>query len=71
MNTVTTIGLDIAKHVIQVQAVDRRSKPVLRKTLKRHQVLAFFANLPPCLIGTRPAAALMTGRGAWRPWAIR
>lgn len=51
MNTVTTIGLDIAKHVIQVHAVDRRSKPVLRKALKRHQVLAFFANLPPCLIG--------------------
>jgi transposase len=51
MNTVTTIGLDIAKHVIQVHAVDQQSKPVLRKALKRHQVLTFFANLPPCLIG--------------------
>jgi transposase len=49
--TLTTIGLDIAKHVIQVHGVDERGKPVLRKQLKRHQVLPFFANLPACLIG--------------------
>jgi transposase len=47
MNTITTLGLDIAKHVFQVHAVDRHGKPVLRKALKRHQVLTFFANLPP------------------------
>jgi transposase len=48
---ITTIGLDIAKHVIQVHAVDARGKPVLRKQLKRHQVMPFFAKLPACLIG--------------------
>ncbi|UZR29553.1 IS110 family RNA-guided transposase [Methylococcus mesophilus] len=48
---ITTVGLDIAKHVIQVHAVDTRGKPVIRKALKRHQVLPFFANLPLCLIG--------------------
>lgn len=49
--TITTAGLDIAKQVIQVHAVDVRGKPVIRKALKRHQVLPFFSNLPPCLIG--------------------
>lgn len=49
--TITTVGLDIAKQVIQVHAVDERGKPVLRKQLKRQQVLPFFANLAPCLIG--------------------
>lgn len=49
--TVSTVGLDIAKQVIQVHAVDERGKPVIRKQLKRPQVLPFFANLAPCLIG--------------------
>lgn len=48
---VTRIGLDIAKQVFQVHGVDERDKVVLRKTLKRGQVLTFFANLPPCRIG--------------------
>jgi transposase len=47
----TTIGLDIAKNVFQVHGVDRHGKVVLRKRLSRGRVLAFFANLPPCLIG--------------------
>lgn len=48
---ISTVGLDIAKQVIQIHAVDRHGKPEIRKQLKRHQVLPFFANLPPCLIG--------------------
>lgn len=47
----TTIGLDIAKSVFQVHGVDANGKVVLRKQLKRNQVLAFFANLPACRIG--------------------
>jgi transposase len=47
----TTIGLDIAKNVFQVHGVDRYGKVVLRKRLARAKVLAFFANLPRCLIG--------------------
>ncbi|MDQ3773813.1 MAG: IS110 family transposase, partial [Pseudomonadota bacterium] len=39
----TTIGLDIAKSVFQVHGVDAKGKVVLRKVLKRGQVLAFFA----------------------------
>jgi transposase len=48
---VTTVGLDIAKALFQVHGVDQHGKVVLRKRLRRAQVLAFFANLPPCLIG--------------------
>jgi len=48
---ITTIGIDLAKNVFQVHGVDERAKVGLKKQLKRAQVLPFFANLPPCLIG--------------------
>lgn len=48
---ITTLGLDIAKNVFQVHGVDERGGAVLRKQLKRDQVLAFFARLQPCLVG--------------------
>ena len=48
---VSTIGLDIAKNVFQVHGIDANEKVVVRKQLRRSQVLAFFKALPPCLIG--------------------
>ena len=48
---ITTIGIDLAKNVFQVHGVDERGKAVLRKQLKRKDVVSFFANLEPCLIG--------------------
>ncbi len=48
---VTTVGIDLAKAVFAVHGVDGRGKTVFRKSLKRTQVLMFFANLEPCLIG--------------------
>lgn len=48
---ITTIGLDLAKNVFQVHGVDQRGKAVLRKTLRRADVVNFFAKLLPCLIG--------------------
>ena len=48
---ITTVGLDLAKSVLQVHGVDQRGKAVLKKQLKRDQVLTFFGNLDPCLIG--------------------
>jgi transposase len=47
----TTIGIDLAKNVIQVHGADVRGKTVLKKQLKRAQVLPFFANLKACRIG--------------------
>jgi transposase len=48
---ITEVGIDLAKLVFQVHGVDARGKVALRKQLKRHQVVAFFAQLAPCLIG--------------------
>jgi transposase len=48
---VTTIGLDLAKHVFQVHGIDAKDTMVLRKRLGRREVLPFFAKLPACRIG--------------------
>jgi len=48
---ITTVGLDLAKSVFQVHAVDGRGKAVLRKQLKRSEMASFFAHLPSSLIG--------------------
>jgi transposase len=53
---ITTIGLDIAKNVFQVHGIDAAEKVVIRKQLRRGQVLKFFASLPPCLIGLEACA---------------
>ena len=47
----TTIGIDLAKNVLQVHGADDKGKVVVKKQLKRNQVLPFFANLVPCVIG--------------------
>lgn len=48
---ITTVGIDLAKNVFQVHAVDEHGKVALRKQLRRDQMTTFFVNLPPCLIG--------------------
>ena len=53
---VTTIGLDIAKNVFQVHGIDAAEKVVVRKQLRRRQVLEFFKALPACLVGMEACA---------------
>src|SRR6266540_4141295 len=53
---ITTIGLDIAKNVFQVHGIDATEKVVVRKQLRRGQVMKFFEALPPCLIGMEACA---------------
>ena len=48
---ISTIGLDLAKRVFQVHGIDVAGNVVVRKALRRAQVLPFFARLEPCLIG--------------------
>lgn len=48
---ITTVGLDLAKSVFQVHAVDASGGVTVRRTLRRSQVLPFFTKMPPCLIG--------------------
>src|SRR5262252_4572520 len=57
MQSVTTVGLDIAKSVFQVHGVDGHGNVVIRRQLKRRQVLAFFEKLPPCLVGLEACAS--------------
>src|SRR3954451_3816907 len=57
MQTVTTIGLDIAKSVFQVHGIDAEGKVVIRRQLKRRYVLAFFQKLAPCLVGIEACAS--------------
>jgi transposase len=56
MQTITTIGLDIAKAVFQVHGVDVGGQVLIRQ-LKRRHVLAFFQKLPPCLVGIEASAS--------------
>jgi transposase len=57
MQTITTIGLDIAKSVFQVHGIDGQGNVVIRRQLKRRYVLQFFQKLPSCLIGIEACAS--------------
>ena len=57
MQSITTIGLDIAKSVFQVHGVGADGQVVVRRQLKRRYVLAFFQKLPPCLVGIEACAS--------------
>ena len=48
---ITTVGIDLAKNVIQVHGINEQGKKVFNKPLQRKHVLTHFAQLPPCLIG--------------------
>ena len=51
MKDVSTIGLDLAKHVFQVHGANAEGSPVFNRKLRRGEVLRFFEKLPPCLVG--------------------
>jgi transposase len=51
VNKIIRIGMDTSKSVFQLHGVDERQQPVLRKKLRRSQVLAFFAKLEPTKVG--------------------
>ena len=50
-SAVTTVGLDLAKHVFQVHGVDAAGRVVVAAAIRRNKLLEFFASLPPCLVG--------------------
>jgi transposase len=56
MQTVTTIGLDIAKSAFQVHGIDAEGKVIIRRQLKRRYVMTFFQKLSPCLVGIEACA---------------
>ena len=62
MKQIIRIGMDTSKHIFQLHGVDAAEQPVLRKRLSRKQMVEFFANLPPTVIG-------MEACGASQYWA--
>ena len=51
MEKIATVGLDLAKTIFQVHAINDAGVPIVRRALRRSQVLAFFGKLPPCVVG--------------------
>ena len=68
MQTITTIGLDIAKSVFQVHGVDAAGEVVIRRQLKRRSVLAFSRNCHPAWSASKLAPRRTTGRASSRHW---
>ena len=54
MGDLIRIGMDTSKSVFQLHGVDAAERPVLRKKLRRSQVLEFFRALPPTRVGMDP-----------------
>jgi transposase len=63
MGEVSTIGLDLAKSVFQVHGADASGAVVLRKKLRRVQVLSLFAAQPPCTVAMEASSRSHDGRG--------
>lgn len=61
MEQITTIGLDLAKNVFQLHGVTIEGEVALRRQLRRSQMLVFFRQLPPCMIGMEACAGAHTG----------
>jgi len=57
MSDITTIGIDLAKSVFQLHGVDAEGRPLLRRQLRRSQMLEFFQRQPACLIGMEACAS--------------
>ena len=57
MSTIVTIGLDLAKSVLQIHGVDDAGRAVLRRRLSRQELVSYFAKLPGCLVGMEACSA--------------
>ncbi len=71
MKEVITIGVDLAKNVFQVHGVDAEGSVIVRRRLRRGQVLAFFKKQSPAWLVSRPAPPRTIGVGRSRPWGTR
>jgi transposase len=57
MGKITTVGLDLAKNVFQVHAIDGEGNVAIRRRLRRREVMPFFEQLPSCLVGLEACAS--------------
>ena len=69
LSTVTRVGLDLAKRVFQVHAVEAKGEIVVVRRLTRSQLIPFFAALPPCVVAMEACSSgHHLGAGADRTW---
>ncbi len=68
LSSVTTVGLNLAKHVFFIHAVDNEGKVLVAREVRRRDLLAFFAALPACRVGWKRAARHITGAANLRLW---
>ena len=71
MEQISRIGMDTSKHFFQLHGVNAAEKVVLRKKLRRKEMVAFFKALAPTVIGIEPAAQPTIWRGFWGRSATR
>ncbi len=71
MQNITTIGLDLAKHVFQVHGMDHEGRTVLRKKERSAKVLKFFATYRRVWVGWKRVAVRITGHESSAPRATR
>ena len=71
MEKITTVGIDLAKSVFSMHGVDSAGHVVLRRTVRRDQLLGVVAGLSPCLIGREAAAGRTSGGGDSKGWVTR
>ena len=64
LSSVTTVGLDLAKHVFQVHGIDASGHVIVAKALRRKDVLSFFARFPSVSSVWKPAVRLIIGRAS-------
>ena len=57
LSSVTTVGLDLAKHVFFIHAVDVQGQVVFAREVRRRDLLSFFASLPACLVGVEACSS--------------
>jgi transposase len=68
---VVTVGIDLAKNVFQVHAIDADGKVLVRRQLRRAELLKFFSVLPPCLVGMEACASAIIGAASFSLLAMR
>ena len=60
MEKIIRVGVDLAKNVMQIHAVDSTEHVLVRKAVRREHFLNWFANLQPCRPSHSPADASLT-----------
>ena len=71
MSEITVIGLDLAKNTFHAVCCDQYGKIQKRKKLRRMQVMQFFTQTTPCLVGMEAWAVPTTGPGRSQRWGMK